>query len=238
MRSGLVLAALVLLLSGCYAPQSGPGYDYAQPGYPPGPGYGEVPPGYPADAGGYYAPGPYGAPVYPGYSENNGVPTIIEGGAALPLVLMGGEWGYYDSGRHWHHAPDAVSRHLEERRGSAAAFHPGGPPRHDNPQQPRPDGRPPGQPNGQPSFFHSNEPGRQPAPPPGSLHPAEPGRPPAPPPSFPHPTGQTPGAPPSFFHPAAQAAPAPSPAPRPAPAAPPPHEEHARGHDCPPGQRC
>ncbi len=77
MRRGFVLAALVLPLSGCYVPPGPPGY--AQPNYPP-PGY--PPPGY----------DPYGA-VYPGYSYNDGSPTLLVDGAVMPLIFFGGGWG-------------------------------------------------------------------------------------------------------------------------------------------------
>lgn len=88
-----------------------------------------------------YAQSPYTA--YPGYSDNGGAPTIIEGGAVMPLVLFGGEWGYHDSERRWHRAPEGVSRHLEERGGGQ--FHPNAAPRGEAFPQPRQDGRPSGE---------------------------------------------------------------------------------------------
>jgi hypothetical protein len=210
MRHGLVLAALLLPLSGCYvAPQSP---TYAQPGYA------VQQPGYPQPG---YAPGPDDSDdnVYPGYSYNDGAPSLYVDGAVMPLVLFGGAWGYYDGGHNWHRAPDAVNRRLEQRRASGATFRPGGGGGGFQPGRPAPGGDPY---RGQ-SSFRPAEPGR---PAPGgnpyqgqsSFRPADPGRP-APP------SGGQGG-----FHPAA----APAAAPR--PAAPPPREEHRR--DCPPGQRC
>lgn len=102
MYRGFWLAVLLLPVGGCYVTPSDTGY--AQPGYPP--------PGYP---NGGYAPDPYAA--YPGYNYNDGAPTIVEGGAPVPLVLYGGEWGYYDSGRRWHRAPEGVSRDLQAHGG-------------------------------------------------------------------------------------------------------------------------
>src|SRR3954468_21812178 len=100
---------------------------YAAPGYPPSdyppPGY--PPPDYPQPG---YVPDAYGDAVYPGYSYNNGVHTIVEGGMAMPLVLFGGDWGYYDRERHWHRAPDPVVRHLHEHPGPAWFGRSGGPP--------------------------------------------------------------------------------------------------------------
>jgi len=117
MRHGLVLATMLLPLAGCYVAQPAPNYGYAAPGYAQ-PGY--PPPGYPPAS---Y--GPYGN-VYPGYSYNDGAPTLFVDGAVVPLILAGGGWGYYDAHRNWHRAPDAVSRHLEQQRAAVATFHPGG----------------------------------------------------------------------------------------------------------------
>jgi hypothetical protein len=178
MRRDLVLAALLLPLSGCYVTQPGPGYvqpgyGYAQPGYPPTGGYGYAQPAYPPAA--YDA---YGN-VYPGYSDNDGAPTLFVDGAVMPLVLFGGGWGYYDGQHNWHRAPDAVSHHLEQQRAAGGTFHPGGAGGY---PQARPEGRP--------------------------LPAAAPYR------------AATP------YHPVEQGRPAPA------------HEDHPRGHECPPGQRC
>lgn len=227
---GLALGLLLLPLGGCYVPPTQP-TDYAQPGYPPGTPYGYAQPGYPPDyaqpgypppgypPSGYPPPGydPYGN-VYPGYSDNGGNPTLLVAGAAVPLVLFGGGWGYWDTHHNWHSAPDAVQRHLVQQQ-AAGGFHavPGGTP------QPRPQGRPPPAAGGQ-TFFHANTP--PPAAPGGGqtfFHANTP-----PPPAAPN--GQT------FFHGTEQPHPGPAAASRPAPPAPPPHEEH--GHGCPPGQRC
>ncbi|MFL5256772.1 MAG: hypothetical protein ACJ8AI_28535 [Rhodopila sp.] len=79
MQRDLALMVLLLPLSGCEVPP-GPTYEYGAPEYPP--------PGYVPDA--------YGEAVYPGFSYNNGSPVITEGSVSMPLVLLGGEWGYYD----------------------------------------------------------------------------------------------------------------------------------------------
>ena len=140
MRRDLVLAALLLPLGGCYVPPQGPDYGYAQPGYPSGTGYGYAqpgyaqpgypPPGYPQP--GYPPPGyppaaydPSGA-VYPGYSYNDGAPTLLVDGAVMPLIVVGGGWGYYDTHHDWHRAPDGVSQQLERQRASGASFRPSG----------------------------------------------------------------------------------------------------------------
>jgi hypothetical protein len=212
MRRELWIAAILLPLGGCYAPAdpgyAQPGYGYGQPGYAQ-PGY--PPPGYPA---GGYAPSPYdqGAPVYPGYSYNGGEPTYVDGGVSVPLVFFGGEWGFYDHERHWHHAPDRVSHDLEAHRAGGGQFHPNAVPRGESNFQPRP-GQPGGQPDGRAVF----RPGEQPrlAPPQAAFRPTEPPRP------------APPAAP---FRPAAAAPAAPAPQQH--------HEEHGRGRDCPPGQRC
>jgi len=166
---------MLLPLAGCYVAQPAPSYGYAAPGYPP-PGYPqpEYPPlGYPPAS---YDP--YGN-VYPGYSYNDGAPTLFVDGAVAPLILLGGGWGYYDAHHDWHRAPEAVSRHLEQQRAAGASFPAGG----GGYPQPRPaGGYPPPRPGGG----------------------AEPNR------------GQP------QYRPAAQPA----------------REEHERGHDCPPGQRC
>ena len=124
MRRVLPLAALLLPLCGCYVPPPNAGYGYAQPGYPPPAGYGYAQPVYPQS--GYPPPtDPYGN-VYPGYSDNDGAPTLFVEGAAMPLIFFGGGWGYYDGRHEWHRAPDAVGRHLEQQRGAGATFHGGG----------------------------------------------------------------------------------------------------------------
>jgi hypothetical protein len=147
-RRGLWLATLLLPLSGCYMAPTDAGYGYAQPGYPTG----------------GYAPSPYDPyAAYPGYSENNGVPMIMEGGAAVPLVLYGGEWGFYDSGRHWQRAPEGVSRHMEERRATGGQFHPNSGPHEEFQHQPRP-----GQPAGQSAFRPAAAPAAAPSPAPAA----------------------------------------------------------------------
>ena len=156
MCRGLVLAALLLPLSGCYMPPQNVGYDYAQPGYPAGAGYGYAQPAYGQPG---YGPSGDDADIYPGYSDNDGAPSYFVDGAAMPLILLGGGWGYYDSQRDFHRAPDAISRHLERQRASGAAFRPrdGGYP------QERPEGRP--------------SPGAEPYRGQSSFRPAEPARP-------------------------------------------------------------
>lgn len=126
MRRGPCLAAL-LLLSGCYVQQPPPPPIY---GYPP------PPPGYPAAA--YPPPYDPSYAAYPGYDYNGGAPTVVYGGAPVPLILLGGEWGFYDGGHRWHRAPDAVHRDL-----AARGFHPGG-------FQPGAGARPPAYPQGRP----------------------------------------------------------------------------------------
>jgi hypothetical protein len=235
MRHGLVLAALLLPLGGCYEQPPGPG-SYAQPGSPPG-GYGQ--PGYPPPSYGQpgYPPPGYGQPgypppgynpaeypvagpydpngtIYPGYSDNGGSPTLFVDGAVVPLILFGGGWGYYDTHHDFHRAPDAVSRHLEQQR-AAGGFHPGS------------------------GGFAPPGAGGRPAPPPGGFHPASGGF------AQPRPEGRPPQAaeanrgqfsshPGEQPHPAATSAASPraTPPPQPVPA----HERH--GRDCPQGQRC
>lgn len=242
MRRQIWIAAVFLPLAGCYAPPAGPGYGYSQPAYPqpgyPGP---EYPTGYTAD--GYaapgYAPGPYesDAGIYPGYSYNGGQPTYIDGGIAMPLVLFGGEWGYYDHERHWHHAPDRISRDLETRHAGGGQFRSNANPQGEPNFQPRP-----GQPGGQAVF----RPGEQPrlAPPQAAFRPGEPPRAAPPQATFrpaeqPRMAAPQAAPPPAAFRQQEQPRPIPAPAfnqPHQAGAAPPRHEE--RGRDCPPGQRC
>jgi hypothetical protein len=167
MRRGFWLAALLPMLNGCYIPPDNGGYGYGQPGYPPG-GYGQpeyVQPGY-----GQPAYDPYAA--YPGYGEYNGVPSMMESGVSVPLVLFGGEWGFYDSGRRWHRAPEGISRHMEERQRGGGGFHSNEGPRggggfHSNEAprgggfgQPRQEGRPGGERFGGPAAFRPAEPQR------------------------------------------------------------------------------
>jgi hypothetical protein len=210
MRRGLVLAAL-LPLGGCYVPpQPVTNYGYGAPGYPP-PGY--QPPGYPQPD---YPPGGYAQPgydpdgnVYPGYSFNDGAPVILEGGASMPLILFGGEWGYYDRDRHFHRAPDQVSRHLQERERGGWSGRPGDRPHGDF--HPQPGGPPRNEAYPQPRFEQHQQP---------AYNSQPPGR--GPEPSRPAPAAYAPPPP----HAAAP--------PPPRPAAPP--QEHRR--ECPPGQRC
>ena len=223
MRRELWMVATLLPLGGCYVPQdSGYGYAqppgvYAQPGYPPG---GYAPPGYAPP--GYAPPGydPY-AGTYPGYSYNGGAPTIIEGGMTAPLVLFGGEWGYYDRDRHWHHAPDRVSRDLDAHRGNGGHF--------------RPNDFPRGAPNFQPGPGHFGSPGASPAAaPPAAFRPGEPPRAVAPQAAF------RPGEPPRPIPSPAAIRPSDAPRsaapvgvmPRTVPAQPP------HSSNCPPGQHC
>jgi hypothetical protein len=233
MPRGLVLAALLLPLSGCYDQSAGyppPGYaqpGYAPPGYAPpgyaGPGYGQPsyppPPGYPPGYG-YAAPAgydPYGN-VYPGYSDNGGEPTLLVAGAVTPLILFDGGWGYWDSRHNWHRAPDEISRHLEQQRASGAGF------RHGGGDFGRPGfggGAPPGDPSrGQ--FPRPGGPGR-PAPGADPAH-GQIQRPAG--------LGAGPGRPAAI--PAAAARPAPAAAPNSESG----HPGRDRAHDCPPGQRC
>jgi hypothetical protein len=202
------LAAVILPLSGCYVPPSGPAYA-------PQPGYGSPGYGY-----GYGAPA-YGSPgydPYSSYSYDNGEPAVIDGGVSVPLVLFGGEWGYYDHDRHFHRAPDGVSRDIENRR----AFGNGRPvPGSFNPGPPGGGGQQPwhGQPNGSAAFHPGGPPPGQPL-----------GQPPGQPLRQPlgQPPGQIPGRP--FGQPSALP-PRASPQPQP--------QERPQGpHNCPPGQHC
>jgi hypothetical protein len=69
---------------------------------------------------------PY-ATIYPGYAYNDGAPTLLVGGVVFPLILAGGAWGYWGPGHAWFRAPDAVFRHLEDRRRAGVVFRVGGP---------------------------------------------------------------------------------------------------------------
>jgi hypothetical protein len=220
MRRELALAVLLLPLSGCYFPPSGPPA-YAEPGYQqpvsPPPGY--YPPQAYQPPPGYYPPpayDPYGN-IYPGYSYNGGSPTLLVEGSLVPLIFFDGGWGYYDGRHHWHHAPDEVSRHLEHER-EAGGFRPGGAgpgARFEH----RPEGRPEGG-----EVFRGQ----------GSFRPPEQGRPV----SVPAPAAGGFGGQ-GFFHPNEQGRPAAAAASAARPVAPvPAHEERPRGHECPPGQRC
>jgi hypothetical protein len=139
MRRRLWLAPLLLAVSGCYVAPADPNYGYAPPPYQPG---GYPPPPYEPYAG-----------AYPGYSYNNGAPMFFDGGAAVPLVLFGGEWGYYDRDRHWHHAPEGVARDLEAHRAGGGQFHTTAPPRAEPYPQPKP-----GQHGGQAAYRPAEQP--------------------------------------------------------------------------------
>jgi hypothetical protein len=138
MRHGLALVALLLPLTGCVVPAQPVGYGYGgypQPGYPQ--------PGYPG--------GEYG---YPGFAYSDGSPTLAVDGAILPLIFLGGGWGYYDSYHRWHRAPEGVERHLNQRFPGGAGYRPWGGgqagrptglrPEGFRPEAPRPGGYPPG----------------------------------------------------------------------------------------------
>lgn len=211
MHRGPWLAVALLALGGCYAPPQNAPYGN-QPAYPTA---SYPPPEYPPNV---YPPAPYdpNAPAYPGYDYSSGVPTIIEGGAPVPLVLFGNEWGFYDRERHWHRAPDDVRRRFEEHRDGGPQF------RHDGPRfgegfrQERPEGRPapfgerPGASPGVLSGFRPTEQARPQA------------SPAAPPRTAPFDAGKGVL---SNFRPSAPPA-----APR--------QENHDRRQSCPPGQRC
>lgn len=102
MKRGIVVLALLLPICGCVVQP-------APVGYAPAPyGYG----------------GPVSAPVevYPGYSYNNGAPTLLVEGAVLPLIYFGGGWGYYDRYHHFFRAPGPVAAHLESHFPRGAGF--------------------------------------------------------------------------------------------------------------------
>ena len=65
--------------------------------------------------------------IYPGYAYNDGAPTLLVGGVVFPLILVGGAWGYWGPGHVWFRAPDAVFRHLEDRRRAGVVFRVGAP---------------------------------------------------------------------------------------------------------------
>jgi hypothetical protein len=106
--------ALLMTLGGCYLPPGEqPGYGYAQPGYP-----------------GVAPAGVYGESVEtdPGYSYNDGSPTMMVEGAPMPLIFFGGSWGYYDGERRFRRAPERVWRHLESRHPQGYGIRPYAPP--------------------------------------------------------------------------------------------------------------
>jgi hypothetical protein len=193
MRYRFALMAMVLPVTGCYAPPPPPygAYGYPQPAYPQ--------PGYPQPL--YPSPGyPSADFSYPGFAYYEGSPTIAVGGAVLPLIFLGGAWGYYDRDHSFHRAPDSVAHHLEGRYPGGSGYRPWA----------GPAGRPGGfAGTGYPGGFHPNGPpagGPPPAgPPPGGQRPG--GVPPAaagffprpvqsggqPPPNAYRPTGTPPG---------------------------------------------
>ncbi len=96
MRRALTILAAILPLAGCYVAPGG----YGQPAYP------------------------YGAQAdyYPGYDYNGGAPYMAYEGSQVPLIFVGGFWGYHDREGHFRRAPAGVERHLESRhpRGEGA----------------------------------------------------------------------------------------------------------------------
>ena len=153
MRRALLISAIILPLSAAYGQAQAQGYGQPPPGYPPAgyppPGY--PPPAYPPSA---YPPPAYPPPaypppayppaayppaaypvvqadpyagIYPGYAYNDGAPTLLVGGVVFPLILVGGAWGYWGPGHVWFRAPDAVFRHLEDRRRAGVVFRVGAP---------------------------------------------------------------------------------------------------------------
>jgi hypothetical protein len=128
MRRALLISAIFLPLSAAYGQAPPPGYAYPPPGYPP-PGYpppGYPPPVYPQPVYPVPQPDPYAA-IYPGYAYNDGAPTLLVAGVVFPLILVGGAWGYWGPGHVWFRAPDAVFRHLEDRRRAGVVFRVGAP---------------------------------------------------------------------------------------------------------------
>ncbi len=108
MHFSRALAVVLLPLAGCVVAPEQVGYGY---------GYQTAP--EPVAA---YVPEPE---VYPGYNYNQGTPTIVVEGAAVPLVYYSGSWGYYNQRRQWRRAPEPVWRHLEQRYPAGAGFHHG-----------------------------------------------------------------------------------------------------------------
>ena len=129
MRRIIRVGLALLPLCAASAQPPPPGYAYPPPGYPPAgypaPGY-APPPGYPPPVYAAPQPDPYAA-IYPGYTYNDGAPTLLVAGTVFPLILIGGAWGYWGPGHVWFRAPDAVFRHLEDRRRAGVAFRVGGP---------------------------------------------------------------------------------------------------------------
>jgi hypothetical protein len=202
MRRTFRFLPLLLPLAGCLPPPGDAGYGAPQYyGYPQG-----YPPGY-APGGGY-----------PGYSYNDGVPSIAEGGVSLPLVFFGGEWGYYDHERRWRRAPEHIERDLERRRSEGAHFHPDVMPRAD-----RGDFRRPEQPH-----FGQQRP-EQPRLEQPRLEQPRMEQPRMEQPRGDHPHREPPQG--AAFVPPPRATPAAAPAQ-------PQREQHDRRRDCPPGQRC
>ena len=103
MRRAMTILAVLLPLGGCYV-QPGAGYGYAQPGYP----YGTQP-----DA-------------YSGYEYNGGSPYMDYEGSQVPLVVLGGFWGYHDREGRFRRAPEHVGRSLESRHPQGEGVRPWG----------------------------------------------------------------------------------------------------------------
>jgi hypothetical protein len=143
MKRALALTALLASLGGCVVSPAEPGYGYGQPAYPGG--------------GAYYDDS---SNIYPGYAYNNGSPSLIVEGSAMPLTLYEGGWGYWDRGRHWHHAPDQVEHNLEHRH--AGGRPPGPPPQAGHAEGPRFEGSP----SQRQDWHHSDGAGRYGAAPP------------------------------------------------------------------------
>ncbi len=137
---------LLLVLNACYLPPANPGYGYAPPGYPP-------------------ADDPY-ASAYPGSYYDGGAPAYVAGGAAAPMVLYGGQWGYWDHDRQWHRAPDDASHRMWEQQNGGGGPHP-----HDE----HPGGQPSYRPN-EAARVSAPAPPQRPAPAAQPAHPDHPNR--------------------------------------------------------------